>query len=86
MTVFLKKSVILFAVCLYAVAFSFVTEKRQHDIMRKMTEGNIYGHLLSTAVPLIFGNILQLTYNAVDSIIVSKGVGVVGLGDRKSVV
>ena len=48
--------------------------------MRKMTEGNMYGHLLSCAVPLIFGNILQLTYNAVDSIIVSKGVGVVGLG------
>ena len=48
--------------------------------MRKMTEGNIYGHLLSTAVPLIMGNILQLTYNAVDSIIVSKGVGVDGLG------
>ena len=48
--------------------------------MRKMTEGNIYGHLLSTAVPLIMGNILQLTYNAVDSIIVSKGVGVYGLG------
>ncbi len=47
--------------------------------MRKMTEGNIYGHLLSNAVPLILGNILQLTYNAVDSIIVSKGVGVVGL-------
>lgn len=44
--------------------------------MRNMSEGSIFKHLLSYAVPLIFGNMLQLTYNAVDSIIVSKGAGV----------
>lgn len=44
-----------------------------------MTEGSIYRHLLSYAVPLIFGNMLQLTYNAVDAVIVSKGAGVAAL-------
>jgi putative MATE family efflux protein len=43
--------------------------------MRKMTEGDITGHLLSYAVPLIFGNLLQLTYNAADSIIIGKCLG-----------
>ena len=44
-----------------------------------MTSGSIYRHLLAYAVPLIFGNFLQLTYNAVDSILVSKGAGVAAL-------
>ena len=44
-----------------------------------MTSGSIYRHLLTYAVPLIFGNFLQLTYNAVDSILVSKGAGVAAL-------
>ncbi len=44
-----------------------------------MTEGSIFGHLLAYSVPLVFGNFLQLTYNAVDSIIVSKGSGVLAL-------
>lgn len=43
--------------------------------MRKMTEGRISGHLLSLAIPLILGNFFQLTYNAVDSIIVGKFAG-----------
>lgn len=47
--------------------------------MRNMTSGSIYRHLLAYAVPLIFGNFLQLTYNAVDSILVSKGAGVAAL-------
>ena len=47
--------------------------------MRNMTSGSIYRHLLTYAVPLIFGNFLQLTYNAVDSILVSKGAGVAAL-------
>ena len=47
--------------------------------MRNMTSGSIYRHLLAYAVPLIFGNFLQLTYNAVDSIVVSKGAGVAAL-------
>jgi len=40
-----------------------------------MTDGNITRHLISYSVPLIFGNILQLTYNAVDSIVISKAAG-----------
>ncbi len=40
-----------------------------------MTEGSITGHLLAYAGPMILGNILQLTYNAVDSIIVGKFAG-----------
>lgn len=43
--------------------------------MKKMTEGNIIKHLISYALPLIFGNIFQLTYNAVDSIIIGKFAG-----------
>ena len=44
-----------------------------------MTSGSIYRHLLAYAIPLIFGHFLQLTYNAVDSILVSKGAGVAAL-------
>ena len=42
---------------------------------RKMTEGPIARHLLSYALPLILGNLFQLTYNAVDSIIIGKFAG-----------
>ena len=42
---------------------------------RKMTQGSITRHLLAYALPLILGNIFQLTYNAVDSIIVGKFAG-----------
>ena len=40
--------------------------------MRKMTEGSIVRHLLAYALPLILGNFFQLTYNAVDSILIGK--------------
>lgn len=40
-----------------------------------MTEGNISRHLISYSVPLILGNLFQLTYNAVDSIIVGRFIG-----------
>ncbi|MCM1322282.1 MAG: MATE family efflux transporter [Bacteroides sp.] len=40
--------------------------------MRNMTKGNIPCHLISYAVPLILGNVFQLTYNAVDSIILGR--------------
>ncbi len=42
---------------------------------RNMTTGNIEKHLISFAVPMILGNMFQLTYNAVDSIIVGRYVG-----------
>lgn len=40
-----------------------------------MTEGNIKKHLFNFSVPLILGNLFQLTYNAADSIIVGKFAG-----------
>lgn len=43
--------------------------------MRDMTTGNISGHLVRYTIPLILGNLFQLTYNAVDSIIVGKFAG-----------
>ncbi|EHJ00842.1 multi antimicrobial extrusion protein MatE [Clostridium sp. DL-VIII] len=41
-------------------------------MIKDMTKGNIPKHLISFSVPLILGNLLQLTYNAVDSIIVGR--------------
>lgn len=40
-----------------------------------MTEGSIFKSLLFFSIPLILGNLLQQTYNAVDSIIVGNYVG-----------
>lgn len=40
-----------------------------------MTQGNITAHLIRYSVPLILGNLFQLTYNAVDSIIVGRFIG-----------
>ena len=42
---------------------------------RKMTQGPIAQHLLAYALPLIMGNVFQLTYNAVDSIVIGKFAG-----------
>ncbi|OOM80976.1 MATE family efflux transporter [Clostridium sp. BL-8] len=41
-------------------------------MIKDMTKGNIPKRLISFSVPLILGNLLQLTYNAVDSIIVGR--------------
>lgn len=43
--------------------------------MQDMTKGSIIAHLIRFSIPMILGNILQLTYNAVDSIIISKFLG-----------
>ncbi len=43
--------------------------------MKNMTTGSISRHLLSFAVPMVLGNLLQLTYNAVDSMIIGKCLG-----------
>ena len=42
---------------------------------RKMTQGPITRHLIAYALPLIMGNFFQLTYNAVDSIVIGKYAG-----------
>lgn len=43
--------------------------------MQDMTKGSIFAHLIRFSIPMILGNFLQLTYNAVDSIIISKCMG-----------
>ena len=40
-----------------------------------MTTGNIPSHLIRFSIPLVLGNLFQLTYNAVDSIIVGRFAG-----------
>ncbi len=42
---------------------------------KDMTEGKITPQLLRFTIPLVLGNIFQLTYNAADSVIVGKFVG-----------
>ena len=43
--------------------------------MRRMTEGSIAWHLTAYAVPLILGNLFQLLYNAVDSVVIGRYAG-----------
>lgn len=43
--------------------------------MRDMTTGSIPQHMLRFTVPLIFGNIFQQLYNAVDALIVGRLIG-----------
>lgn len=44
-----------------------------------MTEGHLLGIIIKFTIPLVLGNLLQLTYNAVDSIIVGRYVGATAL-------
>ena len=41
-------------------------------MVRDMTRGSITRHLVSFSIPLVLGNLFQLMYNAVDSIVVGK--------------
>ena len=43
--------------------------------MDDMTKGRALGHLVKYAVPLLLGNLMQLMYNAVDSIIAGRFIG-----------
>ena len=52
-----------------------VSGKEDKIHMQDMTKGSISRHLIKYAIPMILGNILQLTYNAVDSIIIGKFLG-----------
>ena len=47
---------------------------------KDLTQGRIMPMLIKFTIPLILGNIFQLTYNAVDSIIVGRFVGKEALG------
>lgn len=40
-----------------------------------MTRGSIRGHLLRYAIPLVLGNLFQLSYNLFDSVIVGRFIG-----------
>ena len=42
---------------------------------RDMTKGNITGHLIAYAVPLVFGNLFQQLYHTVDSVVVGQFYG-----------
>ena len=42
---------------------------------KDMTKGNITSQLISFTIPLVLGNLFQLTYNAADSVIVGKFLG-----------
>ena len=42
---------------------------------QNMTTGSTGKHLISFAIPMILGNLFQLTYNAADSIIVGRYAG-----------
>ena len=42
---------------------------------KDMTQGSIWRHLLWFALPLLFGNLFQQMYNAVDSVVVGNFVG-----------
>ena len=42
---------------------------------KDMTKGPVFSQLVRFTVPLIFGNLLQMTYNAADSMIVGRFVG-----------
>ena len=42
---------------------------------KDMTEGRIIPQLTEFTIPLVLGNLFQLTYNAADSVIVGKFVG-----------
>lgn len=44
-------------------------------MIKDMTKGNIPKQLIGFSIPLVLGNLLQLTYNAVDSIIVGRYAG-----------
>ena len=43
--------------------------------MRRMTEGPIARHLAAYALPVILGNLFQLMYNAVDSVVIGRYAG-----------
>jgi len=51
----------------------------KYKMEQDMTKGSLFPLLIHFTVPLVLGNLLQLTYNAVDSIVVGRYVGKVAL-------
>ena len=52
-----------------------VSPSRGKSSARDMTTGNIILHLIGFSLPLIFGNLFQMLYNTVDSLVVGNFVG-----------
>ena len=52
-----------------------ILKHRNSELAHDMTEGPVFRELIAFTLPLIMGNILQLTYNAIDSMIVGRFVG-----------
>ena len=50
-------------------------EAQKKSTVRDMTDGSIAGHLTAFAIPLLLGNVFQMLYNTVDSIVVGNFVG-----------
>ena len=46
--------------------------KNKNSTTKDMTQGSIFWHLFSFTLPLMFGNLFQLLYNTVDSIVVGN--------------
>ena len=46
-----------------------------HKSARNMTEGSVVRHLLRYSIPAILGDLFQVTYNTVDSVIVGQYAG-----------
>ena len=53
-----------------ATAIKKISFGRRKDV--DMTEGNIFKHLLTFAIPLLIGNVFQQLYNMVDSWVVGN--------------
>ena len=51
----------------------------EKSMVRNMTEGSIPGHLARFALPLLLANCLQALYTTVDTLVVGRVVGTVGL-------
>ena len=44
-------------------------------MVRDMTDGSITGHLIAFSIPLLLGNVFQMLYNTVVSVVVGNFVG-----------
>ena len=70
-----RQYTICFEVNIHMTNDKKLQENKDNKHMTLMTEGSIFKNLLFFSIPLILGNLLQQTYNAVDSIIVGNCVG-----------
>jgi len=52
---------------------------RKNNYVTDLTHGNIIHHLISFSIPLMLGNLFQLSYNMVDTIVIGRFAGSVSL-------